>query len=68
MVLEKIQLNYSLNLFEKILQLAMLKYLNEDHLIMINALDLKNENVMEDHLKVEYNHEFLLQVYWEEEK
>jgi hypothetical protein len=46
----------------------MLKYLNEDHLIMINALNLMNENVMEDHLKVEHNHEFSVQVYLKKRK
>jgi len=39
----------------------------QDHLIMINASNLMNENMMEDHLKVKYNHhEFLIQVYLKE--
>jgi hypothetical protein len=58
MVLEKIQLNYWLNLFEKIPQLVMSKDLNEDHLIIINALNPRNGDVMGDLLKAEHNHEF----------
>jgi len=35
---------------------------------MINALNLMNENVMEDHLKVEHNPEFSIQVYLKKQK